>query len=103
MNYFANDWEAVASAPDDAFASPPIEDVVERAGSWVLPESIHSIVRIQHPETLKVTEKVFKTHSRAESYKAKQEAAGFYVTAYTDASLYYSPGFAALGYSFEDD
>ena len=92
----------MASTPDDAFIAPPVEDVVERASSWDLPESFHSVVRIQHPDTYKVTEKVFKTHSRAEAYKAKYEDKGYLVTSYTDSALYYSPGFAALGFANED-
>lgn len=102
MKYFANDWDHIASIPPEAFASPPVEAVLAQASSWTLPDEFRCVIRSQHPSTLKVTEKVFKTEKRASAYRDKQEDAGFIVTAYTDSTLYYSPGFQTIGDSYQD-
>lgn len=94
---FDNEWDYIASLPEDSINSFSAQEVLWKAGSWDLPKAYACIVRCQDPSTGKVEERCFKNKKRAESFIGKQETIGYEVTCYSDETLYYSPGFAALG------
>ena len=88
MNYFDNDWEAVAETPEERFATPLFEEVLGSATCWDLPSEYVLVVRVQNPKTLKVKEKVFKRVSSADKFCKAQLNKGLHVTAYTDDRLF---------------
>lgn len=94
MEDFQNDWETVAATPAERFITPLAKDVLSRASAWELPSEYSLVVRVQHPDTYKVTEKCFKRVSAATRFCTKREAEGFLVTAYNNETLYSSVGFA---------
>ena len=100
---FDNNWEEVNATPAERFNSVPFHLIINRAGAWELPKAYVCVVRSQDPSTKETEERFFKSQKRAESYIGKQETIGYEVTSYTNESLYYSPGFAAVGLNEDDD
>jgi hypothetical protein len=91
---FQNDWETVAATPAERFITPLAKDVIFRASAWDLPTKYALVVRVQNPDTYKITEKCFKRVSAATRFCSNKEAEGYLVTAYNNETLYSSVGFA---------
>jgi hypothetical protein len=98
VDEFDNNWDAVASTPDNRFTTPHVRDVLMQVASWELPEEYALIVRVQNPKNYKIQEKVFKRIGAANQYCIKKEAEGFLVTAYNNEQLYCSAGFLDTEY-----
>ena len=94
---FDNNYDYIASLPTDSFSEFQFRDLLERAGSWELPEAYKAIVRIECPETGRITEKAYKSQRRADKFVHKSQSVGRTVTAYSSDTLFYSPGFESLG------
>jgi hypothetical protein len=88
MTYFKNDWQRIASIPSDRFQSVPFNLVDHKAGSWQLDAPVQVVVRVQNSETGAITEKVYKSQSRARTFITNQEQAGNFITAYTNEQMY---------------
>lgn len=95
MEDFQNDWETVAATPAERFVTPLARDVLQRANAWDLPSQYALVVRVQDPDTYKVTEKCFKRVSAATRFVNNKETEGLLVTAYNNESLYHSAGFTS--------
>ena len=94
---FDNNYDYIASLPTASFSEFQFRDLLERAGSWELPEAYKAIVRIEDPETGRIIERAYKSQRRADKFVNKSQSVGRTVTAYSSDTLFYSPGFESLG------
>lgn len=90
---FNNDWQAVCDTPASRFRSASAPELLSRASAWHLPSPAMAVVRVENKETGAVTEKVYKSLSRAQSAVQKHSNAGHYVVCYTEEQMYCSHGF----------
>lgn len=63
--YYPNNFDAIASAPDDAFVPCTYGEFVDwRLTNWSIPSSVICIVRAEHKDTGRIREHVYvKAHA----------------------------------------
>ena len=55
--YFPNNWEMIANAPDEVFKTCTAEEFFDwKVGGWELPSSIDCIIRCENQKTGKIKE-----------------------------------------------
>ena len=88
---FPNNWEQWANAPDDMFCEHTFEEVMEwKVAGWELPSNVHSIVRSTDQDTKQITEKWYKTPSRARRRVEKlMNAGGYEITVVNHESIHH--------------
>ena len=57
---FPNNWEDIATAPDDMFDTCTFSEMMEGLMSWSLPSSHAVIMRVRNTETGKVQEHAYR-------------------------------------------
>ena len=85
---FPNDLEEVAAVPSDRFVSPPADAVIDRAGSWSLPEPYTFIVRSRDTKTFKTVERSYRRYGAADRFIQEELSKGREVLFYDDETIY---------------
>jgi hypothetical protein len=98
-DYFDNDWQAVADTPACRFTRVPFIDLLQRAASWDA-EFTGAVMRIEDPETGKVTEKRYKRVSTVHRTVQNLEQQNKLVTVYTAERMYSTAGISS---EYDDD
>ena len=76
-SYYPNNFDAIASAPDELFESCTYEEFFDwRLTAWQIPSSIECIIRAEHLETGKITEHVYMKASAAKNRLIKYMQGG---------------------------
>ena len=90
-DYFQNDWQAVHDTPASRFRRAPFIDVMRRATSW--DDGLEgAVMRLEDPETGKVTEKRYKRVTSLDRTVRNHEKKNLIVTVYTADQMYCTVG-----------
>lgn len=88
---FPNNWEEWANAPDDMFMQHTFEEIMDwKVAGWELPSSVECIVRSTDQDTKQITERWYKTKSRAKKrVLGLMNAGGYEITVVDHDSIHH--------------